>query len=97
MLPPKVFVLTLNYNGKDLTIECVNSILKSEYKNFSVVVIDNGSTDGSVKALREKFGNRIVILENQKNLGYARGFNVGLKFAFEDNKADYCLAGCCDW
>jgi len=41
--------------------------------------------------LREKFGDRITILENEANLGYSRGFNVGLRHGFEEKNADYCL------
>lgn len=88
---PLVYVLTLNWNGKQITIECVESILKSDYPNYKVVVIDNGSTDGSAEVLRNKFGNQIIVIENGANLGYARGFNVGLKFGFKENNADYCL------
>lgn len=88
---PLIYVLTLNWNGKQITIDCVDSILRSDYQNFKVIVIDNGSRDGSNAALRKKFGNRITILENKENLGYACGFNVGLKYGFEKNNADYCL------
>lgn len=88
---PLVFVLTLNWNGKQITIDCVESILKSYYPNFRVVVIDNGSTDGSVKILRDKFSHHLTVLDNDTNLGYARGFNIGLKYGFEKNGADYCL------
>ena len=52
-----VYVLTLNWNGKQVTMDCVESVLKSDYPNFRVIVIDNGSNDGSVEALRNKFGN----------------------------------------
>lgn len=88
---PKVFVLILNWNGRDLTIECVNSVLSSDYPEFEVVVIDNGSVDGSVYALQEKFGKRITVIKNRRNLGYARGFNVGLRYGFIEKGADYCL------
>jgi GT2 family glycosyltransferase len=74
-----------------MTIECVESVLKSDYPNFTVVVIDNGSCDDSVVALRERFRDGIVIIENAHNLGYAEGFNVGLSYAFEERCADYCL------
>lgn len=88
---PLVYVLILNWNGKKLTIDCVSSVLKSDYPDFRVVVIDNGSTDGSTTALRKQFGSSITVLENTENLGYARGFNVGLAYAFVRNNADYCL------
>jgi GT2 family glycosyltransferase len=84
-------VLTLNWNLREITIECIDSILKSDYDNFRVLVVDNGSTDQSVHALRGKYGKTIEIIENRRNLGYARGFNVGLHYGFDVAKADYCL------
>jgi GT2 family glycosyltransferase len=88
---PLVYVLILNWNGKSLTIECVESVLKSDYPNFKILVIDNGSIDGSADALVKRFGGRIKIIENGKNLGYARGFNVGLSYAFGRERSEYCL------
>jgi GT2 family glycosyltransferase len=88
---PLVYVLILNWNGRKITIDCVASVLKSDYPNFKVVVIDNGSEDTSVSALRKTFGGRIEILENRRNLGYALGFNVGLKHGFVQHSAEYCL------
>lgn len=88
---PRVFVLILNWNGKNLTMECVDSVLKSDYPDFKVVVIDNGSTDGSVSILRQRFGDKVYMLQNRENLGYSGGFNTGLDFAFKTKRADYCL------
>jgi GT2 family glycosyltransferase len=88
---PRVFVLILNYNGRDMTIECVESVLKSGYPDFRVLVIDNGSTDGSVRVLRARFGDAIDYVENHENLGYSGGFNAGLEYAFMKKQADYCL------
>jgi len=87
-----VYVLILNYNGEDVIADCVGSVLKSDYPNLQIVVIDNGSKDTSIKTIKEKFNTtKITIIENGSNLGYSRGFNVGLKYAFEEKNADYCL------
>ena len=86
---PKVFAITLNWNGKDDTIECLASLKTLNYPNYGIVVVDNGSTDGSVSALRAQYPD-ITIIENGRNLGYAEGFNVGLRYAYE-NGADYFL------
>ncbi len=86
---PKVFVITLNWNGKDNTIECVASLLKLDYPDFEIVAVDNGSTDGSVPALRAAYPE-LTIIENGRNLGYAQGFNAGIKYAY-DHGADYFL------
>jgi GT2 family glycosyltransferase len=87
---PKVIVLTLNWNGKSLMDDCLSSYLANDYPNFEVVMIDNGSTDGSVEYVRQKFP-QVNILENGKNLGYSGGFNKGLEYAFDRNNADYVL------
>lgn len=84
---PRVFVIALNWNGKDDTIECVASLKRLNYPNYEIVVVDNASTDGSVSALRAQYPD-ITIIENGQNLGYAEGFNTGLRYAY-DNGADY--------
>ena len=84
---PKVIVLTLNWNTKEMTAECINSVLESDYPNFEVVVIDNGSSDGSERYFRKTFKNHagIHIIQSGKNLGYANGMNYGLEYALRKN------------
>jgi len=55
MEKPSVTVIVLNWNGKDLTIECLESLKQVNYSNFNILVVDNDSTDGSVELLKEKF------------------------------------------
>jgi GT2 family glycosyltransferase len=86
---PRVFAITLNWNKKDDTIECVESLRRLTYPNYRIIVVDNGSTDGSAQALRESFPD-IHVIENRNNLGYAIGFNRGMDYAFA-NGADYFL------
>jgi GT2 family glycosyltransferase len=81
---PKVTIITLNWNRKDDTVDCVKSLLKLDYPDYEIVVVDNGSTDGSAETFRETFPN-ITLIENKKNLGYALGFNTGIKYALEQN------------
>ncbi|MBD3182835.1 glycosyltransferase [Candidatus Poribacteria bacterium] len=88
-LQPKVFVLTLNWNGKKWLGDCLTSILEMDYPNYEVVVIDNGSTDGSVDFVRENFPNVHLVL-NGENLGYSEGFNQGIRYAHQRG-ADYFL------
>ncbi len=77
---PKVFVITLNWNGMRWLPDCLASIWALDYPNFEVVVVDNGSSDESVRFVRREYP-RVHVLENGANLGYARGFNAGLVFA----------------
>lgn len=86
---PTVFAITLNWNGKDDTIECVASLERLNYPSYEIVVVDNGSTDGSVPALRAQHAG-VTIIENGQNLGYAEGFNAGIRYAAQQ-KADYFL------
>ena len=86
---PSVVVLTLNWNGLQDTIECLESIRRLTYPNYRVVVVDNGSTDGSADAFRQRFPE-VTVIQNASNLGYAKGFNTGLDYAFAHG-ADYVL------
>jgi len=87
---PSVLVLILNYNGKDLLADSVPSYLNCEYANFSVAVIDNGSTDGTAEYLQNEFPN-VILIRTEKNLGYSGGMNLGLSYAFEQNDYDFVL------
>ena len=89
MNKPLVYILILNWNGKEDTLECLSSLKKIDYPNYKTIVIDNGSTDDSVKIINKKYP-KIKIIENKKNLGYAEGNNVGIRYALK-NKADYVL------
>jgi hypothetical protein len=79
--PPRVLVLILAWNGRALTEACVDSVLATDYPRFDVLVVDNASTDGTPAALRARFGNRIELLENDRNLLFAGGMNAGLRRA----------------
>ena len=75
-----VSIIILNYNAGKLLHECVESIFKSNNKNFEVILVDNASSDKTYKQCKEKF-NTIILLENKKNLGYCEGNNVGIRHA----------------
>jgi GT2 family glycosyltransferase len=77
---PLVTIVVLNWNGRDDTLECLASVCEIEYSNYEIVVVDNGSTDGSVPAIKEKFST-LTVLETGRNLGYAGGNNVGIQAA----------------
>lgn len=90
MSTPKVAALVLNYNGKDITLETVESLLAMSYPNCVVAVIDNGSTDGSPQAVAEAFPAVEQVLV-EVNEGPAAGMNAGLRWAL-NNDFDYVLA-----
>ena len=66
---PLVSIIILNYNAGDLLLNCVDSVFKSTYPNFEVIIVDNLSTDNSHIRCKEKF-KKIQLIENKKNLGY---------------------------
>ncbi|MEX2246001.1 MAG: glycosyltransferase family 2 protein [Dehalococcoidia bacterium] len=86
---PKVTVLTLSWNKKFHTLEWLDAVGRLEYSNFDVLVVDNGSSDGSPAAIRKR-NPSVTVIENGANLGYSRGFNVGMEYAF-GRGADYVL------
>jgi GT2 family glycosyltransferase len=67
-------ILILNWNGKHLLKPCLDSVSAIDYPNYSVMVIDNGSTDNSVKMVNENFP-KVDILELKDNYGFAGGYN----------------------
>ncbi len=85
----KVYIILLNWNGKEDTLECVESLKKIDYNNYKIIVVDNNSEDDSVLEIRKQY-SEIKIIENEKNFGFAGGNNVGIKYAME-NGADYVL------
>ncbi len=91
MVPSKAAVIVPTWNRRDEVLACVESLLAMDYPDYSVIVVDNGSVDGTEKALRARFGDSIVVLRNEINLGYAGGNNCGIRYAM-DNGAEYvCL------
>lgn len=75
---PVVFVVVLNWNQPALTASCVRSLLALDYPDYHILVVDNGSQDGSVEKLRAEFHDKIEIIANETNLGFAGGNNVGI-------------------
>lgn len=78
----KVCVILLNYNQNRYTIDCVKSLLNSDYPNFMVLLIDNGSTAENYLDLKEGIDNinsdKVVLYRINENCGYVGGINTGL-------------------
>lgn len=76
-----VSVIVLNYKTKDLTLDCVKSVLKqTKGLSYEIVLIDNNSQDGSIEAFREfaKKDKRIKVVNSKTNTGFTGGNNLGL-------------------
>lgn len=88
----KVFVVVVNFNQDQYTVDCINSLLESDYENFQICLIDNGSRDDVRQKLEENLpeSDKLLFHPLPENLGYVGGINYGLK---EGHKAsvDYFL------
>lgn len=89
MTNPKVFIIILNWNGKEDTIACLESLKTLTYGNAVQVMVDNASSDGTADAVRVQFSS-VEVIANQANLRFAGGNNVGIEYALR-NSADYIL------
>jgi len=86
---PTVFVIIVHLNGKTLLAECLNSLRKVDYPPYEVIVVDNGSSDGSRDFLRASYPG-VKLIENATNLGFGGGNNLGIRYALGKNP-DYLL------
>ena len=77
---PLISIIILNYNAGNLLLECVKSIINSNYKKLEIIIVDNVSKDNSHKICKKKFTD-IILIENKKNLGYCGGNNIGIEQA----------------
>jgi GT2 family glycosyltransferase len=73
---PKLSIIVVSYNTREMTLACVRSVFRETLDClFEVIVVDNASSDGSVEALIDEFGGRIVLMPMTSNLGFAAGNN----------------------
>lgn len=93
-MKPKVSIIILNWNGIKDTLECLKSVygLRTTDYRLETIMVDNGSTDvDKLKTTAQKLSKawlQLKLIENNKNLGYAEGNNVGIRRALKDG-ADF--------
>ena len=87
--PPRISVVIVNWNNQVDTLACLASLSYCQYPELEIIVVDNGSTDGSVDAIEEKY-SKVKVLKNVANLGYTGGNNQGIRIALQSG-ADYIL------
>ncbi|MGR3741273.1 glycosyltransferase family 2 protein [Companilactobacillus sp. DQM5] len=90
MQDPKVSIIVLNYNNALDTINCLKKLRKINYKNYKVIVVDNHSTDESLSKI-EKAIDKEYLIKSPVNGGYAKGNNLGIKYALEINSDYICV------
>ncbi|MDP3973674.1 MAG: glycosyltransferase family 2 protein [Candidatus Daviesbacteria bacterium] len=76
----KATVIIPNWNGKDLLKTCLSSLRKQTFKDFMIVVVDNGSTDGSCEYV-EKYFPEVNLIKLDKNYGFAKAVNKGIEIS----------------
>lgn len=79
---PLVHIIVVNWNGGQVTLDCLESLRTVSYPRHVVLLVDNGSTDGVVQAVRKTLPS-VVIIENGSNLRFAGGNNVGIGHAMQ--------------
>ena len=78
------------WNNKDLLNECIESILKQDYVNKKIILVDNHSSDDTVEYLKTNYKD-IILLPQEDNHGFAKGNNIGIKVALEDPDVDFVV------
>jgi len=78
---PLVSVIVLNWNGKRFLKKCIGSLLKQNYSRYEIMLVDNGSTDGSLEFVESIFDKppKLKIVALNKNYGFSKGNNLGIK------------------
>ena len=86
---PKVSIIVINWNGKEDTAKCLDSLRQLNYPDFDVIVVDNASSDSSVEYLKKEHPD-VTYIENDFNSGWTGGNNIGAKHAIAGG-AEYIL------
>lgn len=86
---PLVYAVVLAWNQVEVTLECLHSLSQSKYINLRIVLMDNGSTDGTHEIVQHQYPcvKEVRVINN---IGLARGYNLGIEYALKNN-ADYVI------
>jgi GT2 family glycosyltransferase len=88
---PKVCIIITNYNGKEVLRNCLSSLFKlTDYPNYKVIVVDNGSTDSSVEFVKKNF-KKVDVLALDKNYGFSKESNIGVAYCIKRYKPKYLV------
>ncbi|OIJ21729.1 hypothetical protein BKP45_03245 [Anaerobacillus alkalidiazotrophicus] len=90
----KICFVILHYLTERDTIECIDSIINNvDYENYSIIVVDNGSPNGSGNSLKSIYDNnsKVDVILSQSNLGFAKGNNIGFIKAKYEHQADFII------
>lgn len=83
--------IIVSWNNKDLLDDCIESIIKQDYSgNKKIILIDNNSSDDTQKYISKKYP-KVELIASTQNNGFAKGNNIGIKKALEDNSVKYIV------
>jgi len=75
---PEISIIVVSWNGENVILNCLESLLAQSFSGFEIIVIDNGSRDRTREKIRSLSDPRIILRENRENLGFAAANNLGL-------------------
>ncbi|MFH1761062.1 MAG: glycosyltransferase, partial [bacterium] len=81
-------VIIVNWNGERFLKDCLGSVFAQGYINFNVILVDNGSTDGSIEFIKKNYSG-VEIIPLDKNYGFAKANNIGMEAALKDKTIEY--------
>ena len=81
-----ISAIVVNWNGKEVLSGCLRSLLNQDYEDVEILVVDNGSEDGSQALVKKEF-SAVKLIENKTNLGFGSAVNKG----FEKAEGDYFI------
>jgi len=88
-LNKKIAIIIVNWKQYELTINCLLSVQKVEYKNLKVILVDNESNYEKINKIKNDF-SKVEVIESKENLGFASANNIGIKYAIK-NKFEYVM------
>ncbi len=86
-------IIVLNYNGFEDTIECVHSLIQFLQYNYTILIVDNASTDASVESISRELSNpdwkQVHLIQSDTNGGFSAGNNLGIQYGISHFNSDY--------
>lgn len=83
-----VYFIVVTYNNKDLVDVCIESLDAQTYPNKHIVVVDNGSSDGTADYISQNYPH-VHLIDAKENLGFAKANNIGIGYAKKDDSCGY--------
>ncbi|MBU1182523.1 MAG: glycosyltransferase [Proteobacteria bacterium] len=87
-MTPNVLIIIANWNGKEYLSDCLRSVFNQSYRNFKIILVDNGSTDDSIEFVKKNYPD-VEIIPLDKNYGFAKANNIAMETALKDKTIEY--------